>query len=203
MMTAPRRLPASAGIAIGPILFVIALLAILAMAVSSGNGDYQVASVADRVKADIVGQANMIRSAITQCNMDYSMAVSIGSVTTASETWPTSDSAGSAVSAVTCTPMGSTSLWSDKLLPPPTSGFNAWVYVNAGASGGRCIYAAPSSASPNVGILSGLANAANKFNTATAYSAASEVIYDPNSSSHKFIVWLTLPTGSPSSYCLP
>lgn len=203
MPNLPARLSSSAGIAIGPILFVIALLGILAMAISSGGGDYQVASVADRVKADIVGQANMIRTTITQCNLQYSMAVSVGSVATAAETWPASDSAGTTMASVTCTPMGGTSLWSDKLLPPPTSGFNAWTYVNAGSAGGRCIYTAPTSASPGAGLLSGLSNAAAKFNTSTAYSAASEAIYDPASTSHKFIIWITMPSGSASSYCLP
>jgi len=200
------RFPSEAGIAIGPILFVIALLAILAGVMAGGGGDFSVASVADRITADISTQANLIRSTINDCNLQYMLAVSNGSINPSSDPYPASAATGTAVSALLCDPTGGTSLWSDKLLPPPTSGFNAWTYIDASASGGgRCFWTSPTEANPSGdnGILGGLAHAATKFNSGTAYAANQEVLYSPTSSSQKFIVWVTMPTGSASSYCLP
>ena len=65
-----RRFPsAESGIVIGPILFVLALLAILAVVMSSNMGNYGSASITDRVGADIVSQANLIRTKIYECNI--------------------------------------------------------------------------------------------------------------------------------------
>jgi len=201
----------TAGIAIGPILFIIAILALLAGVMASGNGDFQVASGADRITADIVAQANLIRNTINQCNMQYTLAASTGSVTPVTDPYPTSDTTnGTAVSALGCNPMSTASLWNTStgtiLLPQPTSGFSAWMYMDDSvAGGGRCIWAAPSVSSPlnNAQITSGLSRAASKFNNSVAYSATSEVIYDPASASQKFIVWITLPSGTANSKCLP
>ena len=55
----------------------------------------------------------------------------------------------------------------------------------------------------DVQVTSGLTRAASKFNSSTAYSATSEVIYNPASTSQKFVVWITMPTGSADSHCLP
>jgi hypothetical protein len=201
------KFPSQAGIAIGPILFILAILALIAAVMSSGNGDYQVASGADRITADIVAQANLIRGMLNQCNMQYTIAVSTGSVTPTTDPYPASDTSnGTTASALVCTPMGTTSLWSDKLLPPPTQGFSAWTYIDASASGGgRCIWATPSTSNPvhSESVTSGLTHAATKFNSATAFDTAHEVIYDPASASQKFTVWITLPTGTPDSHCLP
>ena len=41
------------------------------MVMSAGNGDYNTASVADRVAADIQSQANLIRTKINECNIKY------------------------------------------------------------------------------------------------------------------------------------
>jgi hypothetical protein len=204
---AAGRLPSDAGIAIGPILFILALLALLAAVLASGSSDFQVAGSADRITADIVAQANLIRGAINQCNMEYTLDVSTGSVQPVTNSYPPSDPReGTAVSALGCPAVGKPSLWGDMLLPPPTSGFNPWTYIDASESGsGRCIWTTPSSPNPagNESITSGLTRAATKFNSATAYSPQSESLYDPKSASQKFIIWITMPQGSPDNHCLP
>ena len=86
-MTPSPRFHPSAGIAIGPILFVLALLALLAAVVASGGGDFQVASGADRITADVVAQANLIRNTINNCNMQHTLNVSMN-VLTPSEPYP-------------------------------------------------------------------------------------------------------------------
>lgn len=206
-MSESQRFSPSAGIAIGPILFVIALLAVLAAVMSAGNGDYQTASGADRITADIGAQANLIRNTINECNLQYTLAVSTGSVAPTTDPYPASNTTnGTAVSALLCDPTGTSSLWGAILLPPPTTGFNAWMYIDASASnGGRCIWTSPSTSNPvnSSPIVSGLTRAASKFNSSTAYSATSEAIYDPASTSQKFIVWITPPTGTANSHCLP
>ncbi|MDR3451015.1 MAG: hypothetical protein P4M15_14955 [Alphaproteobacteria bacterium] len=205
MIQTPRFSP-QAGIAIGPILFILAILAIIAAYMASGNSDYQVASGTDRINADVTAQANLIRNAINQCNMQYSLAVSTGSVSPSTDAYPTSTGSGTAVKSLTCAPMGGSSLWGATLLPPPTSGFNDWMYIDdAAAGGGRCFWTTPSSANPmsNSGIVTGLTHAAAKFNSATAYSATNEVIYNPAKASQKFTVWITMPTGTPNANCLP
>jgi len=206
-MRESQRFSASAGIAIGPILFVIALLAVLAAVMAAGNGDYQTASGADRITADIGAQANLIRNTINECNLQYTLSVSSGSVAPTTDPYPASNtSTGTAVSALLCDPTGTSSLWGAILLPPPTGGFSPWMYIDASASnGGRCIWAAPSGSNPvnNAQITGGLTRASSKFNSSTSYSAASEVIYDPASASQKFVVWITPPTGTANSHCLP
>lgn len=199
-MNSPRqRFHPSAGIAIGPILFVIAMLAVLAAVMASGNGDYQVASGADRITADISAQANLIRSTINDCNMRYSLAVSTNPNALASDPYPDTPASG-LVADLECSPLGAVSIWnngaSNILLPPPTKGFNPWSYVNAGVSGGRCFWTTPSAANPksSSAIVGGLTHAASRFNSAAAASLSKEVIYDPASDSQKFVVWVTMPS---------
>jgi len=214
-MNYPEKLHPSSGIAIGPILFVLAILALLAAVMASGGGDFQVAGAADNTTNNIVAQASLIRSTINQCNMQYLISVSSGTINpvASGDYYPTPTGA---VSALLCSPIGSTNtIWNDltlgnKLLPPPSSGFNAWQYVDAwsatpASDGGRCIYTTPSGASPknNEATVVGLTRAAAKFNSSTTYSSSTEVIYDPASTSQKFIVWITLPQGTPNSNCLP
>ncbi len=206
-MSRQKRFSSQAGIAIGPILFIIALLAILAAVMAGGGGDFQTATVSDRITNDVAAQVNLIRNTINECNLQYLLAVSTGSVAPSSDTYPTSDpSNGTLVSAVVCNPTGSASLWGDKLLPPPTKGLNPWTYIDAsGSGGGRCIWATPTEASPlgDTALVAGLVRAASKFNSSAAYSATTEVIYDPTSASQKFIAWISPPTGSADSHCLP
>ncbi len=207
-MEKKQRFSSQAGIAIGPILFIIALLAVLAMAVAGGGGDFQTASIADRVAADIASQANLIRNTINNCNMQYQMALSMGSPTTAgTDGYPAAASAAD-VNSLLCDPMGTGSLWNNGtnniLLPPATSGFNDWTYINGGASGGRCIYTTP--ISPSTASTAGLIRAASKFNSAATATGTNEVLYDSSTASghnpnQKFIVWITMPTGSAVSNC--
>lgn len=69
MSTRPTQ--PDAGFAIGAILFVVALLAILGAVIAAGTGDFGTASITDRVAADVGSQANLIRSKINECNLIY------------------------------------------------------------------------------------------------------------------------------------
>lgn len=205
------RLPRNAGIAIGPILFVIALLAVLAAVASSGSGGFSTATITDRVAADTAAQANLIRAKILECN-------SMRGTDNNYDGYPSSDaSAGTLVSALNCEgdPTGMKSLWSGSrvtMLPPPTSGFGPWHYINTNgsglggtATGGRCIWIQPSVSNPlnDKGIVEGLSKAASKFTSATSYTNTAEAIYDPSSTSQKFVLWITMPTGTPNANCTP
>jgi hypothetical protein len=207
----PQRLSSSAGIAIGPILFIIAILAVVASAMMSGGGNFQTSSVVDRINADITAQANMIRNAIGNCNMQYQMAVSTQSTNILFlpndpvGPYPASDTTdGTAVSALLCNPLGTESLWGSIMLPPPTKGFDAWMYINAGPTGGRCLWTKPEGGS-STAIVEGLSRAAAKFNTGTTVDLSHEVVYDPASVSQKFIVWITLPATADDAddHCKP
>ncbi len=215
------------GIAIGPILFVIAILGIIGTVMSTGMGNFGIASVADRITADVVSQANLIRAKINECNLKYGTATGSGGNQNY-DGYPLSNAAaatndpvnGAPVSQIGCAgdATGQQNLWSGArptLLPQPTNGFTQWYYINTDSAttnvntgtttGGRCIWTKPTASSPktNQGITQGLIRAAAKFNSSTSYSASTEVIYDPNSTSQKFIVWITLPTGTANANCLP
>ncbi|MDD3029950.1 MAG: hypothetical protein PHS57_06705 [Alphaproteobacteria bacterium] len=200
-------LPPNAGIAIGPILFVIAMLGLLASVMTSGSGFFQTAGAVDRISADIASQANLIRSTITHCNMEYELALSLGAESTVPSDppggFPVSDQeTGTAVSELVCDPTDSSSLWGAIFLPPPTRGFNAWMYMNAGSSGGRCIWAAPTNPALS-SVVQGLTSAATKFNTTATADAVHEVVYNPAGASQKFVVWITIPQGEANEACLP
>ncbi|HEU0118381.1 MAG TPA: hypothetical protein VFR09_07080 [Alphaproteobacteria bacterium] len=210
-MSPQPRFSAQSGIAIGPILFVIALLALLAAVMAAGFGDFGVASVTDRISADMQSQASLIRAKINECEIKYGTNNNY-------DGYPPSDtSVGTAVSALNCEgdPAGSQNLWNGlrpAVYPQPTGGMNQWYYINTNgsgmggtATGGRCIWTTPSvsNASSNAGVVAGLSKAASKFTHGTTYASSSEVVYDPASSSQKFVLWITLPTGTPDSHCLP
>lgn len=204
------------GIAIGPILFVIALLAILATVIASDPGGLNTAGISDRIAADIQSQASLIRTKINECNIKYGTNLN-------GDGYPASDTTnGTLVSALNCEgdPVGTQNLWSGQrptTLPPPTSSFGQWYYLNTNgsglggtATGGRCIWVVPTIASPkgNSGLVDGLTKAASKFTHQTTCSdqatcSAAEVIYDPASTSQKFAVWISIPTGTPDAHCLP
>jgi hypothetical protein len=209
MLSRPVR--SNAGFAIGPILFVLAILSLLAMVMAAGTGDFGTAATADRVSADISTQANLIRSKINECNLMHGTSSNY-------DGYPSSDTTnGTAVSAIACSgdPSGMQNLWTGSrpaLLPPPTKGFGNWMYINTNATGlggtatgGRCIWIAPTLPNPNTvsGIVTGLTKAATKFSNGTSFSSSNEVIYDPASASQKFVVWISMPTGSPDSNCIP
>lgn len=124
------------GIAIGPILMVVALLAILGGLFSSGLGSFSTNASVDRIRTDIRGQANLIRSKIQECYMITMGAQGFG--------WPIGS--GIDVRNLECPgdPAGQQNIWSGRRpasLPPPVPGFGEWVYHNYAQ--GRCIAITP------------------------------------------------------------
>lgn len=202
-----NRLSSSAGIAIGPILFVIAMLGILAMVFASDTGgSFGSAGVSDRVTTDILGQANLIRSKINECQMQYLVNGTnyATSGDCAGDPYPCSDQTnGSPVSALRCPndPLvggNQQSLWMGGArpasYPPPTKGFNQWYYMNAGDSGGRCIWTTPTGGNANKAVVAGLKRVSSKF-------TSDEINYDSTSNTQKFVVIITPPTGAADSHC--
>jgi len=219
----PCSLPSEAGIAIGPILFVIAILGLLAAVIASNMGTMSNTGTIDRIAADIPSQANLIRTKINECYTKYGTDRNF-------DGYPSSGGTTIDVSTITCTgdaiglgSSGNLNIWTGEratTLPPPTSGFADWNYINTNstglggsATGGRCIYIIPNATtfpSPNTvpGIVQGLTKAASKFTSQTSCdnvstTCAGDVEYNPASSSQKFVMWITLPTGTPDSHCLP
>jgi len=200
-----NRFPPSAGIAIGPILFVLAMLGVLAAVLSANSGgNFGSAGTTDRVFNDIVGQANLIRSKIAECEMQYEVnGTSFAAAPCAGDPYPCSDQAnGTLVSALTCPndPLvggDEQSLWIGARVasfPPPTKGFSDWMYMNAGADGGRCFWTAPTGGSGNSAGAEGLRRASQKF-------TSGELKYDNASASQKFVIMITQPTGAVDSHC--
>lgn len=194
--TNPRTLSPEAGIALGPILFLLGILGILSIVMSAGSGSFGSAGTTDRVKADIVSQANLIRAKINECNLMYGTNAN-------GDGYPSSGGVSIAVSTVTCTgdATGMQNIWSGARtasLPPPTLGFGNWYYINTNnsglggsATGGRCIWIKPTSV--NNGVKAGLTKAAAKFTSSTSNDGASEVNYNPASTNNRFVVWISAP----------
>lgn len=205
-LTTQTCLPANAGIAIGPILFVLALLGVLASVFSSDTGGtLGSAGTTDRVTTEIVSQANLIRIKIHECQMQFLVnGTDNSSAPCAGDPYPCSDQTnGTAVEDLTCPadPLDGSSnersLWTGlrvASMPPPTSGFNGWTYFNAGLSGGRCYYTSPTSGNGSAAIVDGLRRAATKF-------SSQELTYDLGSASQKFIIFVTRPNGTVDSHC--
>jgi ABC-type dipeptide/oligopeptide/nickel transport system permease subunit len=200
----PVRLSSSAGIALGPILFILAILGLIATVMAAGGSSgFGTAGNADRVNADVSGQANLIRGKINECYMQYLLnGVNNSSSPCAGDAYPCSDqTSGTLVSALTCPgdPLVSSSqqsIWTGlrvAQLPPPTRGFNDWYYMNGGDEGGRCIWTT-SSIGANTGLVAGLKLAARKF-------SSTELKYNSSSSSQKFVIFITPPTGTVTPLC--
>lgn len=194
-----RRFSSEAGIALGPILFVLAILGILAAVLSAGSGSFGTAGITDRVAADIATQANLIRAKINECNLMYGTSSNF-------DGYPSSGGISIDISTVACSgdpssPTNLQNIWSGNRpanLPPPTSGFGNWYYINTNnsglsgsAAGGRCIWTKPTKGS--AGIAAGLTRAAKKFTTSTANDGASEANYNPASANQRFVVWISAP----------
>ncbi|MBV8061194.1 MAG: hypothetical protein JO126_01135 [Alphaproteobacteria bacterium] len=210
-LKAVTRAPRETGIAIGPILFVLAILGILAAVLSIGSSDFSIASVADRLQADIPAQANLIRAKIMECNLKYGTNSNY-------DGYPSSDATnGTLVSALTCTgdTAGLQGLWTGArpaYLPPPSTGMGQWYYINTNATGqggtatgGRCIWFVPTISNPvnNKGVVTGLTKAAARFTNAVSNDGASEVNYNPAGTTQRFVMWITLPTGTADPHCTP
>lgn len=176
-----------AGIAIGPILFVLALLGIIAAVLATDSGSMGGAAREDTITAQLTSQANLIRSKYAECNM-----IRGG--------WPAGDGSGTLVKDVTCPgdPSGQDNLWTGarnaQLAPPPT-GFNSWTYYDYSASGGgRCVKIAPASGS-DPAVKNGIRRAAAKFTT-------QEADYAPSGGNQSFVIWITAPTGTAGANCV-
>lgn len=194
-MCSPRLHPES-GIAIGIILFVVAMMAVLGIAISSSGNFMGTTVTPDRVSAEIKSQANLIRSKLLEC-YSYGRATERGDL---SDLYPTTTGNGTTIDALDCPSYsaGQQNIWtgqSPASLPATPTGFDAWVFVNAGAVAGRCIRIQPASGfATDVGIKNGLAQVANNF-------SSNELVYDSNSSSQRFILWITRPSGVASADC--
>lgn len=148
---------AQRGIAIGPILMVVALLAILGGLFSSGMSSFGGNATIDRIRTDLRGQANLIRSKIQECYMVTMGNQGFG--------WPIG--AGIQVRNLLCPgdPSGTQNLWSGRRpasLPPVVPGFNEWVYHNYAQ--GRCISATPTALTATGPMADGLRALAGLFN---------------------------------------
>lgn len=207
-----NRFASDAGIAIGAILFVVALLGVIAVAMSSGSSSVGTNIAADRVRNDIKIQANLIRAKILECNQ-YS--IDRGNLP---DKYPSSTGTGAALSTVrslNCLAFDivedgsgnaqatlNTPLWTGAhaaSLPPTSTGFEEWKYKNAGAVGGRCIRIQPLAANvSDPGIKNGLAQAFTAF---SSLAGTEEAVYDSNSASQRFIIWITKPTGTTDADC--
>lgn len=161
-----RLLTSQPGIAIGPILFIVAILAVLAGAMSSGFGSYGVSATEDRIKTEIRGQANLIRAKIQECYM-----TTMGSLNFDYPSGPTPN--GTLVTNLDCPgdPTGQQNIWRGARptsLPPVPRGFGEWYYYNYNK--GRCIIITPTtSGASQAGVQSGLTIVKNTFNTNEVY----------------------------------
>lgn len=194
-----RKLHPSAGIAIGPILFVLALLGVIATIMSAGgSSSLGSAGAADRIAADIASQANLIRSKINECQLQ-SLALSETHAVAPclNDPYPCSNKTdGTAVSALTCPndPLVSgaqQSLWTGprpSMLPQPSAGFGSWMYVNDGDDGGRCFWTMPTGGK-STNVVSGLKRVQQKF-------TGQEMLYDSTSNKQRVVFFITLPDGT-------
>lgn len=214
-----KRLSNDSGIAIGMILFGIALLAVVSVAMGVGGNNIGSAISIDRATADLKSQGLLITTKIRDC---FSNGISNKKLDCSNNTfvpgtgwsrpgcspidptafYPSSAGSGTPVENIDCPSFGGgiQNLWTGQapaLLPPPTAGFDIWYYVNAGDSGGRCIRTQPlSSTATDSSMRAGLVEAAAGF-------SADELTYVPASASQRFILWITKPTGSASPDCSP
>ena len=72
------RFHSSSGIAIGPILFVIFVMAIIASAIASTTGAFSANANADKISNELVFQTNLIRNTIANCKMRFELGKGIG-----------------------------------------------------------------------------------------------------------------------------
>lgn len=199
-MILSRPFKDESGVAVGVILFVIAILAVVAIAFSAGGNFIGSTLNIDRVSKEVRAQGDLIRAKINECYKNINAIDHSGGDYYPTSNYPTSTGSGTLVESLTCPTYGSgmDNLWtgqSPATLPNPPTGFEKWVYVNAGDSGGRCIRIQPLSGFVNdPSVKQGLVEAAGAF-------SGLELTFDPNSSSQRFILWLTKPSGAASADC--
>ncbi|MBY0428504.1 MAG: hypothetical protein K2Q32_04715 [Alphaproteobacteria bacterium] len=219
-----QRISSESGIAVGVVLFALAIIAAVAIAMGAGGNTMGSSTISiDRISADVKSQGNLIMSKIRQC---YTTATIDEQASCANNAWDAGTSAwtrpecttidrtayypvgaapaGILVSSIVCPGYRGTdgsNLWTGNapaMLPPPSSGLNPWYYVNAQASGGGiCIRIQPLASSVNDGsVRAGLAQASNSY-------GANEYTYTPGSTSQRFIFWIVRPTGVADAGCAP
>lgn len=167
------------GIAIGPILFIIAIMAVLVTALSSGMGDFGNNATVDRIKSDVRGQANLIRAKVQECYMTTMGSTNFG--------FPDGPApGGTLVKDMACPgdPTGAQNLWSGARptsLPPTPTGFNDWVYLNY--ERGRCLLLKPKEDKPSTAMQEGL--------TATAKFFGAKEVFLAKNADWSLSIWLT------------
>jgi len=167
------------GFAIGPILMVIALLAVLGSLLAGGMGAFSTNATVDRIRSEIRGQANLIRAKVQECYMVTMGNSGFGYPTSSNVQVRNLDCPGD--------PTGQQNLWRGARpasLPPPVPGFSEWMYFNYAK--GRCIVATPGSAGS--ATKDGLTAVSTLFN-------ANEV-YLNTAGDWSISIWLT-PIASP------
>jgi hypothetical protein len=189
-----------AGIALGPILFLLAVIGIIGLVLSAGSSGFTTAAVSDRVKADMVSQINLIRAKINECITIY------GSFTDYT-TYPQALTA-TPVSNITCPGDSGNNLWTGSHpanMPPPTAGFGPWYYINTNGTGGTnkgaCIWTQPTT--PSGAIGDGLKAASAKFTTSTVNLGTSEMNYNSALSNQRIVVWISTPPATADTNCTP
>lgn len=165
------------GIAIGPILFVVAILAVLVGALSSGMGSFGGNATIDRIKSDVRGQANLIRAKIQECYMTTMGSSDFG--------WPPGPTPnGTLLQDIICPgdPSGMQNIWRGARptsIPVNPVGFKDWVYFNY--DHGRCLILVPTD-KPSQATKDGMMSVSKYF-------GERERFLDP--SDYSLSIWLT------------
>jgi hypothetical protein len=196
----PLRFSRSSGIAVGIVLFVLAIIAAVATAFSAaGNFTGSTINI-DRIKNEVRGQANLIYTKINECYLNVKDVNHSGGSDYSTANYPASVGNGTLVENLDCPTYGASTqnIWtgqSQTPYPPAPDGLGPWYYVNAGDVGGRCIRIQPPAGLVNdPSIRQGLIEAAAGFSDF-------ERSFDSSSSSQRLIFWITRPTGAASADC--
>ncbi|MCL2473688.1 MAG: hypothetical protein FWF23_02115 [Alphaproteobacteria bacterium] len=75
-----HKIKSNSGIAIGPILFVIFILAAIASAIAASSGSFSSVAGADKISNELAFQANLIRNMIANCKMRWELGKRGGAV---------------------------------------------------------------------------------------------------------------------------
>lgn len=200
-MRVPRFSP-QAGVAVGVILFVLAMLAVVATAYTA-SGNFTGSTITpERIGRELRAQADLIRTKINECYMNFKDIDHSGVSHLNDTNFPASSGTGTLVESLECPTYGTgtKNLWtgqSSVMLPPPPKGLEKWVYRNAGAIEGRCIRIQPEAANASDNAFKqGMAEAAMAFSDL-------ERTYSSPSPSQRLILWITRPSGTAHADCAP
>lgn len=193
-------LPPHAGIALAPILMIIALLAVITGAFAMGSNMFGANAInTDRIILEVRGQSDMIRAKIEECVMVTRRAAQSGEP---QFLFPGDDTRGTPIDVVNLDcprdPTGQQNLWAGArpaTLPAPPRGFNPWVYVNHGdpddpaveGEGGICITIKPNA------NLAGSPVTRDAIKKALSRYSRGEVEYRADDPAQRIIFWLRHP----------